>query len=443
MLLGYSRGLVSSRAIEAACRQNIVFMALTGDSQPHFSTIAAFVSGHAEAIGRVFTEVLLVCERQGLIGRELFAIDGVKLPGNASKAKSGRRKDFQREAAKMERAVKKMLATHQSQDAQKTDPTPEEARTARRIERLQREAQQIRQWLTDHPHDRKGAGKATVLSNRTDNDSAKMATDKGVIQGYCGVAAVDEKHQIIVGAQAHGTGSEQALLPGMVEAIAPVMNPGTTLVADAGYHSAKNLEQLEARGIDAFIADNQYRQRDPRYRNQGRHKAKPDPLWDKRPVDDKPRLFRPQDFRPAPDLSHCVCPAGQKLYRNGSNCNLGGRRAVKFTGSKTSCGACALRSQCLRKPETTPVRQVAIFFGRHDAAEESATDRMKRRIDSERGKEMIARRFATVEPVFGNIRHNKGLDRFTVRGREKVDGQWKLMCPVHNIEKLAHHGYGR
>ena len=57
------------------------------------------------------------------------------------------------------------------------------------------------------------------------------------------------------------------------------------------------------------------------------------------------------------------------------------------------------------------------------------------------GKAMITGRFATVEPAFGNIRNNKGLDRFTLRGRDKVDGQWKLNCLVHNIEKLAHHGY--
>jgi hypothetical protein len=66
---------------------------------------------------------------------------------------------------------------------------------------------------------------------------------------------------------------------------------------------------------------------------------------------------------------------------------------------------------------------------------------MKRRIDSERGKQMIAARFATVEPVFGNLRPNKRLDGFTLRGRSKVDGQWKLYCLVHNIEKLAHHGW--
>ena len=71
----------------------------------------------------------------------------------------------------------------------------------------------------------------------------------------------------------------------------------------------------------------------------------------------------------------------------------------------------------------------------------------KKAIDSPEGRARYGRRFATVEPVFGNIRYNKGLDRFTLRGQTKVDiyarrgTQWKLFCLVHNIEKLAHHGY--
>jgi hypothetical protein len=72
---------------------------------------------------------------------------------------------------------------------------------------------------------RKGAKGKVIKSNRTDNESAKMATSKGVIQGYTGVAAVDARHQIIVEAQAHGTGSEQALLMPVVEAAAPLCTP--------------------------------------------------------------------------------------------------------------------------------------------------------------------------------------------------------------------------
>jgi hypothetical protein len=79
----------------------------------------------------------------------------------------------------MEAAANAMLARHRENDALAVEPTLAE-KDVRQIERLDREAAQMRQWLNDHPADR-----------------------KGVIQGYTGVAAVDDKHQIIVEAQAH------------------------------------------------------------------------------------------------------------------------------------------------------------------------------------------------------------------------------------------------
>jgi transposase len=442
VLLAYSRGIVSSRGIETACRDNVLFIALSGDAQPHYSTLATFVSSLGDALAKVFAQVLTICERQGLIGGQLFAIDGVKLPSNASKAKSGKRKDFMRQLAKMEQAVQKMLAKHHDNDAGAAEPQRQD-KAQRQIERLSAEMDQLRQWLEDHPQDRRSAKGNPRLSNRTDNESAKMPTDKGVVQGYTAVAAVDEQHQIILEAQAHGTGSEQELLLGLTEAIAPLLKAQTVVCADSGYHSEDNLKQLEAKGIETFIPDNLYRKRDARYAGQQQHTAKPDALWDKTPKQDKVKLFRPSDFKVAEDRSHCICPAGKRLYRNGTNCNIGGRRAMKFTGTQRDCKNCPLRAQCLRHPQRSIIRQVAIFLGKHAKAQEKATDRMKRKIDSDLGKEMIARRFATVEPVFGNLRHNKRLNRFTLRGRAKVDGQWKLYCLVHNIEKLAHHGYAR
>jgi hypothetical protein len=205
------------------------------------------------------------------------------------------------------------------------------------------------------------------------NESAKMATGKGVVQGYTGVATVDEKAQIIVDAQAI-------------------------------------------------------------------HKAKPDPLWDKTKKGAKPtRCFTPDDFQLADDQTHCLCPAGKRLYSNGSNCTLGGNKALKFSGAQQDCVPCERRNECLRTPEKTKTRQVTFLQGKRGGPSE--TDKMKAKIDADMGRAMITRRFATVEPVFGNIRGNKRLHRFTLRGRTKVDGQWKLYCLMHNIEKLAHHGY--
>ena len=88
------------------------------------------------------------------------------------------------------------------------------------------------------------------------------------------------------------------------------------------------------------------------------------------------------------------------------------------------------------------MRQLAILVGRHGTSEETATDRMRRRIVSPQGRKRFAQCFATVEPVFGNLRHSKGPERSTLRGKSGVDGQWKLYGLVQNIEKLANSGYG-
>jgi transposase len=134
VLLGYSRGIVSSRAIERACREHTTLVALSGDTCPHFTTIAAFISGLGELIGAVFKQVLLICDTQGLTGREMFAIDGVKLPSNASKERSGTRADFVHQARKMEAAVTTMLTRHREADTGDAEPSLQ----AKEVERIER-----------------------------------------------------------------------------------------------------------------------------------------------------------------------------------------------------------------------------------------------------------------------------------------------------------------
>ena len=442
ILCAYAQGVVSSRGIERLCREHVTFIALSGDTMPHFTTLAAFVSSLDEEVAELFAQVLYLCHRQGLIGREMFAIDGVKLPSNASKAKSGTRADFAHQADKLEAAAKKMLERHRENDHLPNEPDLAE-KSRQRAASLNREAAQLRQWLAANPQDRKSSKGTLRKSNRTDPESAKMTTGKGVIQGYTGVAAVDARHQIIIEAQAHGTGSEQELLLPVVRASQAHATPDTLYTADAGYHSESNLKALAEEQINALIADNGMRQRDERFKDQGKHKAKPDPLYDKAHPKKAAKRYRPKDFNLDPATGLCICPAGKQLYRNGTNCLHNGHLATKYSGTQRDCLPCEQRDKCLRTPEKTKVRQVAFFRGKADTTKESHTDRMKRAIDSEAGRARYGRRFATVEPVFGNLRHNKRLDRFTLRGQKKVDTQWKLYCLVHNIEKLAHHGFGQ
>jgi hypothetical protein len=120
------------------------------------------------------------------------------------------------------------------------------------------------------------------------------------------------------------------------------------------------------------------------------------------------------------------------LYRNGKACNVGNYFALKFRAPDSACKSCPLRAQCLRRPNSSKARQVAVLTKK---ARTSHTQIMRERIDSVEAKLAYDRRIATVEPVFANIRHNKCMNRFTLRGKNKVDGQWKLYALVHNIEK--------
>ena len=229
------------------------------------------------------------------------------------------------------------------------------------------------------------------------NESAKMATDKGVIQGYTGVAAVDAKHQIIVGAQAHGTGCEQALLMPMVDATAAFRNTDTLITADSGFHNKDNIVALDAMGVNALIADTQMRQRDERFDGQTHHKNKPDPLHDKSKKSKKKTRYTPADFNYDAQARTCTCPAGQSLYRHGSHCVINGRPAICFQGALRICLPCTHRERCLRTPHKTQTRQVTFFGDKPVTEADRLVQQMKTRIDSDEGKALYGKRFATVE----------------------------------------------
>ncbi|WP_235263681.1 transposase, partial [Nitrincola sp. A-D6] len=293
MLFAYSRGITSSRKIAQACRENVIFMALSADSQPHHSTIADFISRMDEVIAPLFTHVLMVCDGLNLIGREMFAIDGCKLPSNAAKEWSGTRAELNRKQAKIDRAVSRMMTAHQQGDRE--DQPPEIlAREKAQIEKLEKVSAKIKKHLVTAP-ERLGQRGTPVKGNITDPDSAKMTkwpgaiwrvarrvslmdetnnTSRGVIQGYNGVAAVDNKHQIIVHAHAYGAGQEQHTLEPMLMGIHRQfrqIEPDSSILrkakitADSGFHSDANMKLIYRLGIDGYIADNQFRKRDPRF----------------------------------------------------------------------------------------------------------------------------------------------------------------------------------
>jgi len=209
------------------------------------------------------------------------------------------------------------------------------------------------------------------------------------------------------------------------------------VTADTGFSSDANNAYLKENAINAYIPDNQFRSRDPKFKQQ---KAK----YGKRHQDTVKGV---KDVIPASEFTFnlqkktCRCPEGNEMWLH-REATLGpGRVRLMFEGKLTDCRHCSRKEDCMRNPSSADTReghgrQVSKTFTIHA----NATDWMKTRVDSQKGKVIYAHRMSVVEPVFGNIESNKKLRRFSLRSQKKVEGQWKLYCLVHNIEKLMNYG---
>lgn len=259
VLFGYYKGIISSRHLAEACERNIQFKALTADTQPHFTTIADFVSSLDKEIVGVFRDVLMYADELGLIGKQTFAIDGCKLPSNASKDWSGTHAELLHKQEKYQTAAKKIVERHRSRDA-KEKLSPMEEQDDAKLATFKKKISKIKEFLKSNKKNIGPSGNERK-SNITDPDSAKMSTNHGVIQGYNGVAVVDEKQQIIVFAEAHGEGQEAHLLKPTIESsreqcqaadISPDIFKQAQIVTDAGYHSNESVSYVEGQGIDGY-----------------------------------------------------------------------------------------------------------------------------------------------------------------------------------------------
>jgi transposase len=436
VLLGYARGLVTSRKMEQACRENVTFMALACGQRPDHSTIAAFVSSMRGEIVPLFRDVLLVCEESGLLGGTFFALDGCKLPSNASKEWSGKISDLVRKKEKMENRVTELLKRQVEVDKQDDKEEKDIFKGVNRTkqeERLRRKAERIREFLKGHGEKIGRTGKE-IKSNVTDNESANMLTSHGVVQGYNGQAVVDGKFQVIVHGEAFGEGQDHyhvgPMVEGAKENLEALGHPedcleGKVLVADSNYSSPANLAVCEEEKLDAYIPDKNFRTRDPRFTTQERWRF------------GRRKKFRWEDFRYQEETDQYICPNGKELHRIAKKAIADGVIYRRYVGKEEDCLGCELRGGCLLG-KAVRRRQLSVPVG---AVPGNLLKAMAKKVDTERGREIYHQRIGIAEPVFANIRAVKGLDRFTLRGKIKVNIQWMLYCMVHNIGKIMSYGF--
>jgi len=437
VLLAYSRGLMTSRKIEGACRENVTFMALSCMQYPDHSTIAAFVSSMKDEIIPLFRDILLVCDEENLLGGTFFALDGCKLSSNASKEWSGTVSDFQRKKEKMEKRVEQLLEEHVEEDKEddkdgKGEGSSGISNRKKQIERLKKKAERIKEFLKENSP-KIGKQGREIQSNITDNESCKMKSSHGIIQGYNGQALVDNKHQVILHAEAFGEAQDHHLVPPMLDGAKENMDAigqgegyfeGSTFTADSNYHDPTNLKKCEEEKLDAYIPDKRFRKRDPRFQSDKRERRR------------KAARFTLKDFQHHEKADEYLCPNGKVLRLKVKKAVVDGVIYRRYAADREDCKGCELKTQCIRG-KNVKGRYLNVPVGHVPG---NLSKAMAEKVDSEKGRKIYPQRMAIVEPVFSNIRFLKRLDRSTLRGKTKVNIQWLLYCMIHNIGKIVAYG---
>jgi len=209
ILLGYAKGMISSRQIERACHENILFIALSYGYAPDHSTIAAFVSSMQKEISSIFSDILTVCDELDLLGGTHFSLDGVKLSANVSKEWSGTLDELKHKRDKLQEKLKRVMEEHAQADQH---PQVEIERQKKRERRFQLQVERLNEFLKDRKPKLGSDGKE-IQSNAVDNESVKMPSSHGVVQGYNAQALVDSKHQVILAAEAFASQDHENLKP--------------------------------------------------------------------------------------------------------------------------------------------------------------------------------------------------------------------------------------
>ena len=342
LLYGYCVGVASSRRIAQRLHEDIAFRVLAANNTPDFRTISDFRKDNVDALSGLFVQVLALCQQAGLVKLGHVALDGTKVKANASKHKAMSYQRMKEKAAQLAAEVAELLRQAQAADDEEDrrygkdkrgDELPQElAFREGRLEKireamaaLEAEAQAAGEQAEAEGGKHPGVPDDKSQRNFTDTESRIMPAPGGkdFLQAYnCQAVAMMEETIDNVGA-----------VPREVS-------------ADAGYYSAKAVDELYALGVDPFVAPEQTRHG--------------------RVVPPAPRGRIPSHLSPR--------------------------------------------------------------------------DRMRRKLQTKRGRQSYALRMQTVEPVFGQIKQGRGFRQFLLRGLEKVNGEWSLICTGHNLLKLFRFG---
>lgn len=451
IVYAYTDKVYSSRRIEKAARENIMYMWLCGGNVPDFKTINTFRSERMkDIILDVFSEVVELLIEQGFVKLENYFLDGTKIEANASKYSWVWGKSTRRYKEKLREKCKELFEQIEQINEEENDEygernleelgkeTPIDAKaieeTVKRIdERLaqspeNKELKKAKKKIeTDYlPRMKKYEQQEILLAERnsyskTDPDATFMRMKEDHMRngqlkpGYN--VQIGTENQFVVGYSVHQDAGDTSCMKEHLQELKQELGGKlpANIVADAGYGSEENYEYLEAEELGNYVKYNTFHKEATR-------------KW-------KSDVTRVQNWQYDESKDEYICGCGRKLHfqTERTQKSRNGYRSVVRIYESEDCSGCPHRERCVKKLGD-PVANRRIYINRRG---NELKAQARTNLTSEYGLQMRSLRPVEVETVFGNIKSNFGVRRFMLKGKPKVKLEWGLYCIAHNMRKMG------
>ena len=455
LLYSYARGIRSSRRIERACWEDVAFRVIACQQTPDHSTIAEFRRRHEFDIAELFDQVLGLCREAGLVSVGVITIDGTKIKANASMDQN---RDYRQIALEILREAEE---TDRREDEQfgdaRGDELPEQLRTAegrkaalaeakRRIAERKRQSEE--QPSENRPLDDEAA------EEKAEEDQAE---ERGVIDPQPLVSGHGgrrewfragrrqlEDHRAQQG-RPIGRDREDRLFDaaGRLE-----QNREAELTANERYEQwraqgkMRNGRRLHSNGLKPYVPpelpDGVVNISDPDSRVMRTQGTPPRQAYNAQAaVNDRQIILAAEVTVDAADFGRL-----EPMLET----TLDGLRRVGVAEQPDVLLADAgywhtAQMQAIRDRgiEVLAPPDGNMRDGIRPGWEGGPYQQMRDTLQTDRGRELYAQRKTTIEPVFGQIKHNRHIERFMRRGRSAARSEWRLVAATHNLLKLHNH----
>lgn len=397
LFYGYSIGIRSGRKIASACESDTAFMYLASMYKPDFRTINDFRKDNTEFMQTAFVHVVQICKGLGLGKAGTLIIDSTKLKAHASADRSKTREQYGQWLERINGDIKNIL-----DEAAQTDHKEDEQYGDNRGDELPealRSKQKLKEKIKEVLQQMNGDKERINLTDR----EAKFIKNNGKIDLHYSCQAAITEDDIIVSAYTNNCPSDRTdTIKGVNQAELNTKEQYTEILADSGYASFDNFEELEKRGKTIYIPDQQMniekeKEQHPYHRNH---------------------------FVYSKEKDCFVCPENKELPFYGSQIHKRTKQQSRVYICK-DCPACDKQTVCTKGK----YRQI------HVEKREYLRHQIRDRLNSIQGKLTYLKRMR-IESIFGNIKHNLGYIHLYLKGIEKTTAEWQLICIGHNLKKI-------